>query len=277
MYTSKFNVEEVVSYSKPKMIILLVLVFSQVMLCQSSHNSESIQGSSDSASHNLKKIQDILMEKIQTVRSESKSDGSGVKSGEDKVDTPNQEERGGKGRRGKSLALFPYYLPHELMPFGPPAPGYYHTQNKDLDNPYTSEWLSRTEPFKRNTPLLDSPTYYIRLPPNPYAFVPGMGYVSRPPSLSDPEVFESNKPESPTQSGNDLFHDPFYRLPINFVSNGKPTGVYQLENEPAPKPESNFVNLNKGPYVFNGKPSEIYLVAQIYNALYGDELNHFYP
>ncbi|KAL0278341.1 UNVERIFIED_CONTAM: hypothetical protein PYX00_000184 [Menopon gallinae] len=122
------------------------------------------------------------------------------------------------------------------------------------------EWLSRTEPFKRKTSqLVDSPTYYIRLPPNPYVFVPGVGYVSRPTTMADPP-------------------DPFYHLPLNFMANGKPTTVFQLPNEHVrPKPEPSILSLNKGPYLFNGKPSDIYLLRNSFNALYADALTNFYP
>lgn len=252
----------------------MVLIFFQVAICQSSQKLESLEQptQNESSSQNLRKIQD-WMEKLKTSQTNPKPEDESLKENHPEDIVKNLK------RKSKGLTFYPFFLPH-LLPLGPPPPsGYFQPPNKDGENSFPAEWLSRTEPFKKNTPLLDSPTYYIRLPPNPYAFVPGVGYVSRPPSLSDPEVFENNKtPESTSQAGNDILHDPFYRIPINFVSNGKPTSVYQLSNDQVgPKPESDFVHLNKGPYVFNGKPNEIFLVAQIYNALYGDELNHFYP
>ncbi|EEB11022.1 hypothetical protein Phum_PHUM084750 [Pediculus humanus corporis] len=270
-----------------KMIFMVLLVLINVVVCHPSQKSEGLghrsendsvlSSLSSSSSSNPRQIPEILLGKLQS----EKSNLNPIDSGDPlKINHDENEKNNHSRRKSKSLSFYPYYLP-SVIPFPPPGNFYQQQDNKDTDNSYSpTEWLSRTEPFKKNQPLLDSPTYYIRLPPNPYAFVPGVGYVSRPPSLSDPEVYNNDnvKPETSVQTGNDIYHDPFYRLPINFVSNGKPTSVYQLENDqPVTKPDSNFINLNKGPYVFNGKPSEIYLVAQIYNALYGDELNHFYP
>lgn len=241
---------------------LLVLVFIQTLMIHSSQASESFdqkKGASSESSQSVIKLQELLKEKFRSSSSNSEED---LKTSD---------------RKSKALNFYPYQLP-QILPYGLP-PGLYYPQDKEgSEGAYPTDWLSRTEPFKKNTALLDSPTYYIRLPPNPYVYVPGMGYVSRPPSLSDPEVMEGNKVQRPPETGNEIFDDPFYRLPIKFVSNGKPVSVYQLPNgQTIPKPESNLINLNKGPYVFNGKPGEIYLLAQIYNALYGDELNHFYP
>lgn len=50
----------------------------------------------------------------------------------------------------------------------------------------------------------DSPIYYIKLPPMPYSFVPGLGYMPLDHRTSNP-----------------------VNLPINFLSNGKPTTVYR--------------------------------------------------
>lgn len=134
-----------------------------------------------------------------------------------------------------------------------------------------NEIMSRSR--LRPKPGANSPIYYIRLPPTPYVFIPGVGYVSQPPTLRPPPVVQST-PESN-----------FINLPTRFVSNGKPTGVY-LWNPAAehpyarPKPlaqDSLMTNLNKGPYVFNGKPSDIFLLRNTYNSLYADALQNFYP
>ncbi|KAI5652032.1 hypothetical protein NE865_00370 [Phthorimaea operculella] len=69
----------------------------------------------------------------------------------------------------------------------------------------------------------NSPIFYIRLPPTPYMFVPGLGYVSQPPSLGPPM-----SPMLPPGGGypQPPQVDPFINLPLDFVSNGKPTNVY---------------------------------------------------
>lgn len=147
----------------------------------------------------------------------------------------------------------------------------------------------------------NSPIYYIRLPPTPYMFVPGVGYISQPPSLGPPVPPPVN---------------PFINVPIDFVSNGKPTNVYQWSGAPTyqppvaidpfsqlysrpvsrpqqQRPTNNFgyqrptqnkkpvdtkvTNLKKGPYNFNGKPHDVFLLRDSYNALYSDALQNFYP
>ncbi|KAL0841440.1 hypothetical protein ABMA28_015122 [Loxostege sticticalis] len=156
----------------------------------------------------------------------------------------------------------------------------------------------------------NSPIFYIRLPPTPYMFVPGLGYVSQPPSLGPPMP-----PMIPPGVGP---QDPFINLPLDFISNGKPTGVYQWNggagypqvqkmppvdafgygaqpmipsqsrpnynvpsyNKPKPKPapsNSKITNL-KGQYVFNGKPNDsVYVLRDTYNSIYSDALQNFYP
>lgn len=147
----------------------------------------------------------------------------------------------------------------------------------------------------------NSPIFYIRLPPTPYMFVPGLGYVSQPPSLGPPMA--------PPQV------DPFINLPLDFVSNGKPTGVYQWAgapgypgvsqmpqvdpygypapqpvmpvqrpynppsySKPKPKPTSSKVTNLKGQYAFNGKPGDnVYVLRDTYNSIYSDALQNFYP
>ncbi|KAL1452707.1 hypothetical protein WDU94_006911 [Cyamophila willieti] len=81
-------------------------------------------------------------------------------------------------------------------------------------------------------------------------------------------------------------NSPVYNLPLQFLANGKPTNIYTMPNEiqPAPmkpskpaRPDSPIYHLDKGPYVFNGKPTDIILLRDAYNALYDDTINNFYP
>ncbi|KAK3928476.1 Prokaryotic ubiquitin-like protein Pup [Frankliniella fusca] len=147
-----------------------------------------------------------------------------------------------------------------------------------------NELLSRAAPFRnRNQP--DSPIYYIRLPPSPYVLVPGVGYVSSPGRRPLGGISAAAPPPPPPQVA--PASSPFYNLPLAFMSNGKPTGVYQPSwgqpqrpHRPAARPppqQSAMFSLNKGPYVFNGRPSDIFILRDSYDTLYGDALSSFYP
>lgn len=149
------------------------------------------------------------------------------------------------------------------------------TVNHDAE--YDSNEISRTIPTKRKVanpkPTLDSPIYYIRLPPQPYMFIPGLGYVSQP---TEP------RPDS------------LLNVPVNFISNGKPASIYQWNGafagfetpvKQAPKPEivkktkpiDSRIHRIPGKYAFNGKPNSIYVLNDSYNSIYGDALHSFYP
>ncbi|XP_076160903.1 uncharacterized protein LOC143143496 [Ptiloglossa arizonensis] len=109
----------------------------------------------------------------------------------------------------------------------------------------------------------ESNIFYIRLPPTPYMFVPGLGYVSQPPTYSTSKL----RPQIPyTRPGRpkpvyQQSVNPFIKLPIDFVSNGKPTSVYQWQKKPGKKPtDSPITNLDglSAEFVSNGKPTSIY-------------------
>ncbi|XP_018329710.1 uncharacterized protein LOC108740037 [Agrilus planipennis] len=124
----------------------------------------------------------------------------------------------------------------------------------------------------------NSPIYYIRLPPHPYMFVPGLGYVSQP-----------APPPTPISQ--------FVNLPVNFLANGKPTAIYQwsgaidpfqdiapLPQPPpvktTPKPQTlanSPVYRIPGKFSFNGKPEDVYILRDTYNSIYGDILQNIYP
>ncbi|KAK9294314.1 hypothetical protein QLX08_011033 [Tetragonisca angustula] len=145
---------------------------------------------------------------------------------------------------------------------------------------------------ERTSGYEESNIFYIRLPPTPYMFVPGLGYISQPPTYSTanlrPQVSYA-RPARPKQPVN-----PFIKLPIDFVSNGKPTSVYQWQKKTSKKPidspvtkldslSTEFVSngkptsvyqwqsnvkpaddlvnkLDNGPYLFNGKPTSFFLL-----------------
>ncbi|XP_057654802.1 uncharacterized protein LOC130893052 [Diorhabda carinulata] len=142
------------------------------------------------------------------------------------------------------------------------------------DNP-----LSRAVPSRKQN--YDSPVYYIRMPPQPYVFVSGIGYVS--PPVSHPMSQLLN-------------------IPVPFVSNGKPNSIYQwsggFQNFPTevaptypsytqvkPKPQESTkkpladstIHRLPGNFAFNGKPEDIYVLRDSYNSLLSDVLQNVYP
>ncbi|XP_076038688.1 uncharacterized protein LOC143023906 [Oratosquilla oratoria] len=56
--------------------------------------------------------------------------------------------------------------------------------------------------------VTNSPIFYIRLPPSPYVYVPSLGYISPPATNFN-----------------------FLRPNVNFLTNGKPVGIYQLKDQ----------------------------------------------
>ncbi|XP_026474625.1 uncharacterized protein LOC113378305 [Ctenocephalides felis] len=190
-----------------------------------------------------------------------------------------------------------------------------HQQVDDIDDP---EDLSRSAPsrkrYQNNGNFPNSPIYYIRLPATPYMFVPGLGYVSNPPTMN--QLGAGALPPPP---------DPFINLPVNFMSNGKPTNIYQwpdpfvptanrpfqqqhqpqfqiqkyqqqngfsqfqapsyqqnaipqpIKKTPKPSNSDSKVTHLKGPFPFNGRPTDIIVLRDSYNALYSDALTNFYP
>lgn len=145
--------------------------------------------------------------------------------------------------------------------------------------------ISRSIPPRKSIGPYNSPIYYIRLPPQPYMFVPGFGYVSQ------------NAPSSVSQLVN---------LPMPFVANGKPSNIYQwsgsFQSFPTPsQPANSFPSFPSpssppiytppvkkpltdsaiqkipGKFTFNGKPEEILVLRDSYNSLYTDILQNVYP
>lgn len=180
-------------------------------------------------------------------------------------------------RQSKALdGLYDYYLQNDYPDPNPPQPQYLQAEPLPYDDFDENEVLSRGNFNRRH----NSPIYYIRLPPAPYMFVPGLGYVSHPPSVS---------PLGPTPNS-------FINLPINFVSNGKPSNIYQwsatdeaspfnrpstpttttTKKPPTKRPDSTIHRL-PGKYPFNGKPTDIKILRDSYNSLYSDALQNFYP
>ncbi|MPC41437.1 hypothetical protein E2C01_035027 [Portunus trituberculatus] len=138
-------------------------------------------------------------------------------------------------------------------------------------------------------PVTDSPIYYIRLPPSPYVYMPGLGYVS------------------PNRN-----HFTFLRPDVNFVNNGKPTNVFHFkapvttpyfhtttpsttttstttttttttprpttakpQKPPTTKKPSPITWLT-GPWFFNGRPSNLFIYRSPYNPGHLDKLHKTY-
>ncbi|CAG9817847.1 unnamed protein product [Phaedon cochleariae] len=179
-----------------------------------------------------------------------------------------------KDRRPKHFSFLDYSQPELDYPA-------YNIDNDDYISMALEENdLGRTIP--RSKPLIrpqqyNSPIYYIRLPPQPYMYVPGLGYVSNP---APPPV------------------SPFVNLPMSFVANGKPSNVYQwsgaFQGFPAhaqaappvalPKPhkqkkplQDSTVHRLPGSFAFNGKPEDIFVLRDSYNSLLSDVLQNVYP
>lgn len=180
-------------------------------------------------------------------------------------------------RQQKSIPFYEYYQPEEIdyNIYDPEAEDYIGVDLEENE-------LSRTVPSRKrynNRPQqFNSPIYYIRLPPQPYMFIPGLGYVSQP----------STNPMNQ-----------FLNVPVSFLANGKPSTIYQwtgaidqfpgvVSNPPAPvlpakpKPQppkhtDSTIHRVPGQFVFNGKPDDIYVLRDSYNSLYSDALQNFYP
>lgn len=223
-------------------------------------------------------------------------------------------------RKDKMLGYFGYFpqVP-QLGPLPTQAyfsPEYYgdYSQGEEEDIMSRSNRRRPQNNINSINPYDNSPIFYIRLPPTPYMFVPGYGYISNPPSITPMNALGqmSHVPQmsplgtslgSPMQQMPQMQQmNPFINLPINFLANGKPTNVYQWntgagyqqpnpyqmgyqqrpQQRPQFKPKPNYLQQDskithlKGQYLFNGRPEEIYLLPQSYNSLYSEPIHQYY-
>ncbi|KAG7210492.1 hypothetical protein KM043_012013 [Ampulex compressa] len=152
-----------------------------------------------------------------------------------------------KSRKHKAIFVDYPFIPRFSFPYEP-----------DYDSPAAAEERTEAKNYQ------ESNIFYIRLPPTPYMFVPGLGYISQPPTYSTAGLRPQLRPFRPLYqpvSNNKLRPvNPFIQLPIDFVSNGKPTSVYQWQRKPAKKPDSPITNLDglSTEFVSNGKPTSVY-------------------
>lgn len=176
-------------------------------------------------------------------------------------------------RQNKMMGYFPSVAPYMTNPAFYQSfpsnyqPFYYEGDTTEVDEDYANDIFSRANRRRpTNGAYENSPIYYIRLPPTPYMFVPGFGYISQPPQIQAQQMFQP-QPQQPPQN-------PFINLQIPFVSNGKPENVYnfgpQFPSYLPPRPTSvkqkpSYVNDSKihhlkGQFLFNGRPENIYLM-----------------
>lgn len=172
-----------------------------------------------------------------------------------------------QGRARKHKALLDYSLVSRV-PYPRVSP-YEVGYNDDVSGIARKDRLSKE--FRKR--YEESNIFYVRLPPAPYTFVPGLGYISQPPAYSTatlkpqlplvtqllqlPYVRPVGGPEPAFQQT----VNPFVKVPIDFVSNGKPTSVYQWQKKPNQRPaDSPITNLDdlSADFVTNGKPTFIY-------------------
>jgi len=207
-------------------------------------------------------------------------------------------------RRNKMIGVFNPFSQFNPVNYAYAAPVYYPPEFYDDFSAFygygseDEDIMSRQSPSgHRRRPVSggykNSPIYYIRLPPTPYMFVPGLGYISQPPSY---------QPMAPAPQP----ISPFYNLPLEFLSNGKPSNIYQWGSpatqfapqnpyaepqapqyggypsyqqrpqRPYQRPvnpyvqESKVTNL-KGPFLFNGRPEEIFVLQNSFSSpIYAD-------
>ncbi|XP_030371627.1 uncharacterized protein LOC115621923 [Scaptodrosophila lebanonensis] len=204
---------------------------------------------------------------------------------------------------------FPLYIAPDM--FYPT----YQSSNNDLDDMVMSRAAaSGRRPaaagaapgagFQRNSPI-----YYVRLPPTPYMFVPNMAPGPFGSSFSPLLTYQPMPTFSPFGS--------VFNLPVNFLANGKPSGIYQMNGAPtdlapfassslsgglgmrpptpsnpyrptstggymppqhgfgltavpAPQQDSKLTSL-KRPFLFNGRPEDIYILPNNFNPLYNEQ------
>jgi len=151
----------------------------------------------------------------------------------------------------------------------------------------------------------NSPIYYVRLPPTPYMFLPSFVPPPSPPDVGAYTPFlslQSIPAISPLSA--------IYNIPLNFLANGKPSNIYQVGGSPSdlqgPYPyrpvqsfqssnpfrpsnhhhNNNFMSNNqsptqhhrqdskltllKRPFIFNGRPDDIYILPNNLNHIYSD-------
>ncbi|XP_066966344.1 uncharacterized protein [Macrobrachium rosenbergii] len=142
------------------------------------------------------------------------------------------------------------------------------------------EAATTTERPKLKHPVTNSPIYYIRLPPSPYVYMPGLGYVS---------------------PNTDTFK--FIRPGIDFVNNGRPSSIFHFKGasttpktpttttttpapatttttakpaKPSPTKKPSSIHWLTGTWMFNGRPSNLFIFNSPNNPDHFDMLHKKY-
>ncbi|XP_017058195.1 uncharacterized protein LOC108099312 [Drosophila ficusphila] len=208
------------------------------------------------------------------------------------------------------LIPVPLYLAPDM--FYPAFPG----TGNDLEDVVMSRAAGgRRPPANHPPPARNSPIYYVRLPPTPYMFLPNMPTAPFAGGFSPLLTYQP----MPSFSA----YGSVFNLPVNFLANGKPTGVYQVNGSPGeglgslspslggagyglrpptpsnpyrpmsapsmgggyggshqsfglassmpvPQQDSKLTSL-KRPFVFNGRPEDIYILPNNLSPLYNEQ------
>ncbi|XP_017131166.1 uncharacterized protein LOC108148599 [Drosophila elegans] len=203
------------------------------------------------------------------------------------------------------LIPFPLYLAPDM--FYPAFPG---PSSNDLEDVVMSRAAGGRRPAANHpSTARNSPIYYVRLPPTPYMFLPNM------PTNPFGGGFSPLLTYQPMPSFS--AYGSVFNLPVNFLANGKPSGVYQMNGSPGeglgslspgafgmrpptpsnpfrpmatpsmggygasqqnfglasmpvPQQDSKLTSL-KRPFVFNGRPEDIYILPNNLGSLYNEQ------
>ncbi|EDV54157.1 uncharacterized protein LOC6555219 [Drosophila erecta] len=206
------------------------------------------------------------------------------------------------------LIPFPLYLAPDM--FYPTFSG----ASNDLEDVVMSRASGGRRPGANHaSPARNSPIYYVRVPPTPYMFLPNMPTAPFGGGFSPLLTYQP----MPSFSA----YGSVFNLPVNFLANGKPTGIYQVNGSPGeavgsltpglgaggygmrpptpsnpyrpmssssmgsyggsqqsfglasipvPQQDSKLTSL-KRPFVFNGRPEDIYILPNNLSPLYNEQ------
>ncbi|XP_034937181.1 uncharacterized protein [Chelonus insularis] len=221
------------------LLVLIPLFLVSIKAAPYSDNSVIARYSPDSFSNDINHVEES--EKVDNTKDDKNQENTTSKSSDMQIQNTSKVN---KNRWHKSFSWNKSYIP---------STNKYPSVSR---NENYMNFIGEKRPGNRKNHQ-DSKIFYVRLPPAPYFYVPGLGYISNPPKFST----SSLKPYQPhSHHTNSII-----RLPIDFVSNGKPTSVYQWNknknHKPAKKPINSISKLKKGPYIFNGKPTSLYLLS----------------
>lgn len=226
--------------------------------------SNALDNGPDKINETIENVNETIENVSETASIPRYTDPHLAASGSETRGNETQNEKRAQGRKNKAIFVDYPLIPRVLH--YPRVPTY------EIDYNDNAGLTTEDRPSKR---YQESDIFYIRLPPIPYMFVPGLGYISQSSTYSGaslkpqiplvPQLVQLHHqlhvrpvrpPPAPQQTVN-----PFIKLPIDFISNGKPTSVYQWQKKPGKKPtDSPITNLDNlsADFVNNGKPTSIY-------------------